>query len=90
MLIDQNVKVAKETADVLAAVVVIVKDIKAGKTILEIGTGALPALINAVGGIDQVPEELTDRRAILITTAIGVSDLLDVLLTPALLTPAAE
>ena len=80
MLIDQNVKVAKETSDVFAAVIVIVKDIKAGKTAFEIGADALPALINAVGGIDQVPGELEDRRALLVTMSLGVADLLDVLI----------
>lgn len=80
MLVDQNVKVGKELQDVIAAVVVIVQEIKAGKTIVELGAAALPALINAVAGVEQVPAEVADRRVALVTLSLGTADLLDVLL----------
>lgn len=79
MLVEKNVQVGKETADVFAALVVVLKDIKAGKTVMEIGADALPALINAVAGVDQIPEELKDRKAALVTVALGVSDIMDAL-----------
>ena len=80
MLVDQNVKVGKELQDVIAAVVVIVQEIKAGKSIVELGAAALPALINAVAGVDQVAAEVADRRVALVTLSLGTADLLDVLL----------
>jgi len=79
MLVEKNVQVGKETADVFAAMVVVLKDIKAGKTVMEIGANALPALINAVAGVDQLPEELKDRKVALVTVALGVSDIMDAL-----------
>lgn len=79
MLIDQNVKVGKELSDVFAALVVIAKDVKAGKGIVEIGADSLPALIAAVSGVGDVPAEIADRKAALVTVALGVSDFLDAL-----------
>lgn len=79
MLIDQQVQVGKELQDCFAALTLIVKDIKAGKSVLEIGADALPALISAVGGIGDVPAEVAVRKAALVTAALGVSDLMDAL-----------
>jgi len=83
MLVEKSVLVGKETADVIAAIVIVLKDIKAGKSIVEIGADALPALINAVAGFSEVPLELQDRRAALHTVADGLEDIIAVLSSPA-------
>jgi len=48
---------AKESDDVLALVVKIVKEAKAGKSVAEIGASSLEELVTAVAGADQIPGE---------------------------------
>jgi len=74
-LVKKEVEIAKEADDVLALVVELVKDLKAGKDIAAIGAENLPLLLQAVAGLDQVGAELADKQAVATTVSLRVAEL---------------
>lgn len=60
VLIDETVKVPKELNEVRTALVGLIADIKAGKDIATIATENLGALVAAVGGADQLDDEVKE------------------------------
>lgn len=77
----KQVEYAKEVDDVLVAIVHIVSEIKAGKSIVDLGASALPKLIDAVGGVDQVSEEvILHRKVALQTVGYRTGELADAIL----------
>lgn len=64
----KQVEYAKEVDDVAVALVHIVSEIKAKKGIGELVGGALPKLIDAVGGIDQAGDEVKEHRKVALQT----------------------
>ncbi len=68
MLIKKEVDIAKEADEVMEAVVSIVKDLKAGKTIQEVGAGNLPKILAAVQGIDQLDDEMAQNKGVVLAT----------------------
>jgi hypothetical protein len=79
----KQIEYAKETGDVMVAVIELVKDIKAGKSLAELGAENLTNLIAAVSGADQIPAEATHRAAILQTIGLHTGQLADALLPSA-------
>lgn len=57
-LVDVSVKLPKELNDARVALVSVVADIKAGKSISEIAAGNFPKLVDAVQGVDKIGEEV--------------------------------
>jgi len=53
-----QMEVPKESKEVIDALVVLVSEIKAKKSVSEIVAGALPKVISAVDGFDQLGEEV--------------------------------
>lgn len=60
--VDVVLKVPKESKEVIDALVSLVADIKAKKPIGEIAGGALPKVIAAVDGFDQVDDEIKSEN----------------------------
>lgn len=81
MAVEQrNVSVAKEVDDVLALVVHVVKEVKAGKSAGDIASGSVAKLIAAMAGVDAVKDELAQSKgAVYNTVALRVSELVDAL-----------
>lgn len=79
MLVDQTVQVGKELQDVFALFALLAKDVKSGKSLVEVGTDCLPALFTAIQGVGDISSEIAVRKAALVTVALGASDILDAL-----------
>lgn len=60
-LVDVNIKAPKELNDVRLAVVSIIEDVKAKKSIAEIAAGNLTKLVAAVEGADQIDEAFKEE-----------------------------
>ena len=77
----REVQFAKEVDDVCVLLVGIVKDLKAKKPAGEVVSGAVPKLIEAISGIDQLgAEQLANRAVFLETIMYRVGELADSLL----------
>lgn len=70
-----TVNVAKELDDVLALVVDVVKQVKAGKSALELAALELPALVSAINGLDQIPAELADLQSVIAGVGVRTGEL---------------
>ena len=80
MIIDREVKVAKELDDVAILLVQLVDTIKQGKELTEV----VDELVNALNGFDQVDDELAaNRKVALQTIGSRLFELVDVILTKA-------
>lgn len=80
-LVKKEVEIAKELDDVMALVVELVKDIKAGKGAAELASENIGNLMTAVSGIDQVQDELKlNKQAAVQGVALRVAELVSVLL----------
>ena len=64
----RQVQVAKELDDLGVLLVGLVKDLKAKKPLAELASSNLPALINAMSGIDQVDDELKNNKDVAYAT----------------------
>ena len=64
----KQVEYAKEADEVLALVVALVKDIKAGKEVADIASGRLPDLMVAISGFDAIGDEVAANRKVLLST----------------------
>lgn len=77
----KEVLYAKELSDVMDLLVGLVDDIKAKKSISEIGAENLPLLMAAVDGLGSLDDEfLGDRKVALQTIGSKLGDLVDVFL----------
>lgn len=78
---DRSVKVAKEVDDVVALLPKIVKEIRAGKGVVELSATVFGDLVAAVQGVDQVGEELkANRQVVLETIGYRTGELVDAFL----------
>jgi len=76
-----QVNVAKEIDDVMELVVSLVRDLKAKKPMNDILSGNLSLLMDAIGGIDQLDDEMSaERSAALASIGLRTGELVDVLL----------
>ncbi len=84
----KEVSYAKELDDVLALVVHIVQEAKAGKPASEIASGAVAKLIDALAGLDQLDDEFSaNRAAVMSTVALRLGDVVDTVLGKAIVNP---
>jgi len=80
-ILKKEVEYAKEIDDVAALLVGIVKDVKAGKTPMEIASGGIAKLVEAMAGVDQLDDEMkANRKAALNAVLLRSAELVDVLL----------
>jgi len=63
-----QVELAEETDDVFLLVVKVLKDALSGKSILEIATGSLNELKEAIDGADKIDEEVKQNLEAVIRT----------------------
>ena len=81
MIQSKQVEYAKEIDDVMALLVHMLSDIRAGKSAAEIASGNIAPLMEAVAGIDGVSAELAaSRKVVPETVGYRVGELTDVLL----------
>ena len=81
MIAQKQVEYAKELDDVLGLVVELIKDIKAKKSLAEIGSENVAGLMSAMSGIDQVGDELKlNKKAALNAVSLRVGELVEALL----------
>jgi hypothetical protein len=81
MIVEKNLKVAKEVSDVGEALVGIVKAFRAGKPVQEVAVGELPKVLAALDGVDQIDDELkADRKVALATLGYHTGELADAIL----------
>lgn len=81
MIQQKQVDYAKELDDVLVAVSVLLRDVKAKKSTNEIVADALQGVMNAVAGLDQVGAELAaNKQVALQTVGFRVGEIAGVLL----------
>jgi hypothetical protein len=84
VLVDVTYKAPKELNDVRLALVKLVEGVKAGKDVSQLAAENLGPVMQAVAGIDQLPEEYKQQlRASLETTGHLGGSLAGVLLSPA-------
>ena len=79
-LVDEIVKVPKELNEVRKALVAVIGDIKQGKDVAEIAAGNFNLLVAAVGGIDQLDDEVKAELAASVAAAgLLTADIIGVL-----------
>lgn len=76
----KQVSYCVELDQLLALVVGLVKDVKGGKSPLEAAYASIPALIQALGGLDQVSGEAQDHEALDDTVLLRAAELKRLLL----------
>ena len=80
MLVQKEVKIAKEADDVMALVVELVKHFRAGKKPAEM-TELLDEFVAAVSGADQIDDELeANKEAVINTVLLRAGEIASVLL----------
>ena len=80
----REVEFAKEIDDVGVLLVQIVRDAKAGKSAMEIASGSVGNLLNALTGVDQLPAEVkANRKVALQTIGFRTGELTDAILEDA-------
>jgi len=80
-IIEVKVQIAKETNDIFVAMIKLLKDMKAGKNILEILTGSFKELSDAVEGADDIDNEIAENiEAVMKTLGLGLGSLGGVML----------
>jgi len=81
MIQSKTVEYAKEIDDCAVLLVKLVSDIKAGKPLQEVGSGAVAPLVDALAGVDQVGEEVkANRKVALQTIGYRTGELTDAIL----------
>ena len=80
MIAKREVEYAKELDDVAALLVHVVKEAKAGKPAAEIASGSVAKLIDALAGVDQLPEEFKHRGIVFSTLGYRIGELSDAIL----------
>lgn len=81
MIEQKQIDVAKELDEVMLLIVGLVGDIKAKKSPGEIAAGRLGDLMNALGGMDQLDDEMRlNRKAALGVIGLRMGELADALL----------
>ncbi len=83
MIQNKQVSFAKEVDDFCVLAVGVARDLKAGKPVGEVLTGAVSKVVDALAGMDQVGSEVKDNRSVAFQTiGMRLGELLDVVLTP--------
>lgn len=83
MIQNKQVAFAKEVDDFGVLLVGIATDVKAGKPVGEVLTSAVAKVVEALAGIDQVDDELSENRKVTFqTVGYRLGELLDVVLSP--------
>lgn len=81
VIVDKNQKVAKETREVLDAVLVVVRDFKAGLKPQEVAAKDFAAIMAALQDADQIKaEQAADPDAFAATIGAGIAQLIQLLL----------
>lgn len=77
----RQLQVAKEIDDVMLLFPEIIRQIRAGKSLMDLASSEFSNLVTAVQGIDQVPEELkADRKVALQTIGYRTGEIADAFL----------
>lgn len=76
-LVNVEIKVGKETKEIVDAVVHIVNEIRSGKELMEIATSSLPKLQLAIEGVDKLSDEqkkemISEHTAYLVDQAMDI------------------
>jgi len=79
-IVNISVPVAQETKDVYDLLIVLVKDLRAKKPVAEIAADALPKLMSAISGCDQIPVEAKNRLVMLQTAGYSAGELADAII----------
>jgi hypothetical protein len=79
MIQQKQIDFCKEFDDCLALVVNILKAMKAKKPVAEIAASELPDLMNALSGLDQIGDELKNKKVMLETIGLRIADIVDAL-----------
>lgn len=77
--ITKTVTVVTSVDNLLALLTTAVKDVKAGKTAAQVGIDLLPLLVTAFAGIGDLAKDVMDKKALEVTIALKLSELVDVL-----------
>jgi hypothetical protein len=84
VLVDRTVKVAKESDEVLALVVQLVKTVRTGGDV----TSLVPALITAIDGVSNVDDEISEALGpVLNAVSTRLGEVVAALMTPKVVSP---
>jgi hypothetical protein len=72
-----QVKVVSSVDDLLALVVGVVADVKAGKSAQQVVSDALPLFVTALGEVGQLPVDVANRPALENTVALKLAALVN-------------
>jgi predicted ArsR family transcriptional regulator len=75
MIEKKEIEFSKELDDVLVLVIELVKDIKAKKSVAQIGAENIPNLMAAIGNVDQIPAEAKNKVVTLQTIGYRTGEL---------------
>lgn len=64
----KNILVAKELGDCAILIAQVVKEARAGKPIADIISGSFPLMIQAIGGLDQIDDEIAANFEVALST----------------------
>ena len=73
MIEKREINIAREIDDVFVLVIEVIKVVRNGGEY----TNLIDELINAVNGIDDIPEELKDLKAVINTVGVRVGDIVE-------------
>lgn len=79
-IVQKPLEIAKETDDVMALFVDFIKKVKAKKPMSEIMVAEVPALITAIEGVEQVPEEAKNLPAMFRTVGGRTGEIVEALI----------
>ncbi len=79
MIVKKEVEFVKQTDDVMVLINELVKDIKAGKPMAEVGAENLPLLMEAISGVGEVPAEISAGVIAYQTIGFRVGELMGIL-----------
>ena len=83
VIVDKQVKTAKELDDVLVLVLGVVRAAKAGKKPQEIASAEVGALIAAISGAENIPAEYAENPGVALATAgARLGELVAILIAP--------
>jgi hypothetical protein len=69
MIETKQVQIAKEVDEVFVFLIELVRDLKAKKSITDIAAENLPALMQAMSGLDQIDDEVSKDKFVVGQTA---------------------
>lgn len=75
----RTVNYVEEVDALMVLLVTILKEVKAGKTVAEIGTELLPQLISVLAGISKLKDELVNKKVLEETIGYRLGDIVSLL-----------